>query len=206
MTAIKVMRAMTAMTANKACTITTRMARLLMLICVLLSTSACGITAPRNNEGFADLESLGMWDTDRVINVSIGPTLLHFAARFMDEDPEIRELLRSLDGVRVRIYEIDGDASRVNQRIFTMSQHLQEDGWEPVLLVREHDEEVHMLLRMGDDQIKGMIVLVSDGESEAVIVNLMGDIRPEQFGDVMVALDVDAPGVDDVQVAQIGEG
>ncbi len=147
-----------------------------------------------------------MWDTDRVINVSIGPTLLHFAARFMDEDPEIRELLRSLDGVRVRIYEINGDASRVNQRIFTMSQHLQEDGWEPVLLVREHDEEVHMLLRMGDDQIKGMIVLVSDGESEAVIVNLMGDIRPEQFGDVMVALDVDAPGVDDVQVAQIGEG
>jgi hypothetical protein len=44
------------------------------------------------------------------------------------------------------------------------------------------------------------------GESEAVIVNLMGEIRPEQFGDVMVALEVDAPGVDGVKVAQTGEG
>jgi hypothetical protein len=87
-----------------------------------------------------------------------------------------------------------------------MSEHLQEDGWEPVLLVRDKDEEVHMLLRMDKEHISGMIVLVSDGESEAVIVNLMGEIRPEQFGDVMVALEVDAPGVDNVQVEQTSEG
>ncbi len=176
------------------------------LVCVTLFISACGITAPRSNDGYADLESLGMRDTDRVLNISIGPTLLHFVARFMDDEPETRDLLRSLDGVRVRIYEIDGDASRVAQRIFRMSEHLREDGWEPVLLVRRQDEEVHMLLRMENDHISGMTVLVSDGESEAVIVNLMGKIRPEQFGDVMIALDVDAPGVDGVQVAQISEG
>jgi len=179
---------------------------LLLLVCVTFFISACGITAPRSNDGYADLESLGMRDTDRVMNISIGPALLHFAARYIDDEPETRDLLRSLDGVRIRIYEINGDASRVAQRIFSMSEHLQDDGWKPVLLVREQDEEVHMLLRMNNDHISGMIVLVSDGESEAVIVNLMGEIRPEQFGDVMVALEVDAPGVDDVQVAQTGEG
>ena len=179
---------------------------LLVLACAALFISACGITAPRNNDGYANLESLGVRDTDRVMTISIGPALMRFAARHIDDDPETRDLLHSLDGVRIRIYEIDGDASRVAQRIFSMSEHLQEDGWEPVLLVRERDEEVHMLLRMNDDQISGMIVLVSDGESEAVIVNLMGEIKPEQFGDVMVALDVGAPGVDDVQVAQTGEG
>jgi len=179
---------------------------LALLACVTLLISACGITAPRSNDGYADLESLGMRDTNRLISLSIGPTLLHFAARYMDDEPEIRDLLRSLDGVRIRIYEIDGDAGRVAQRISSMSEHLREDGWEPVLLVREQDEEVHMLLRMVNHHISGMTVLVSDGESEAVIINLMGEIRPEQFGDVMVALDVDAPGVDDVQVTQIGEG
>jgi hypothetical protein len=183
-----------------------RRAGSLVLACVTLFISACGITAPRNNDGYADLESLGMRDTDRVMNISIGPTLLHFAARYIDDEPETRDLLRSLDGVRIRIYEIDGDAGRVAQRIFTMSEHLQEDGWEPVLLVRDKDEEVHMLLRMDKEHISGMIVLVSDGESEAVIVNLMGEIRPEQFGDVMVALEVDAPGVDNVQVEQTSEG
>ena len=177
-----------------------------VLTCVTLFIGACGITAPSSNDGYADLESLGMHDTNRVISLSIGPTLLHFAARYMDDEPEIRDLLRSLDGVRIRIYEIDGDAGRVAQRIFKMSEHLQKDGWAPVLLVREQNEEVHMLLRMVNHHISGMTVLVSDGESEAVIINLMGEVRPEQFGDVMVALDVGAPGVNDIQVAQIGEG
>lgn len=172
----------------------------------ILLLSACGITAPRSSDGFADLESLGMRDTDQVVNLSIGPTLLHFAAAYIDDDPEIRDLMRSLDGVRVRVYEIDGDASRVAARIHDMSQHLQADGWESVLLVREEHEETHMLLRNSDGHISGMTVLTSDGESEAVIVNLMGEIHPEQFGGVMLALDVDAPGVESVRVAGQEEG
>jgi hypothetical protein len=32
-----------------------------------------------------------------------------------------------------------------------------------------------------------------------VVVNLMGEIQPQQFSDVMVALDVDAAGVEEVQ-------
>ena len=178
--------------------------RLLLLVAGLsvFWLSACGIMAPKSSDGFADLESLGMRDTNRVVNLSIGPTLLHFAAMYVDEEPEIRELLQSLDGVRVRVYEIDGDAGRVASRVHDMSQHLQADGWKPVLLVREENEETHMLLRTINGRITGMTVLTSDGESEAVIVNLMGEIRPEQFGEVMLALDVDAPGVETVRLAQ----
>ena len=58
-----------------------------------------------------------------------------------------------------------------------------------------------MLVRNDDGRISGMTVLVSDGNSEAVIVNLIGEIQPEQFGGVMLALDVDAPGVESVRVA-----
>ena len=122
-----------------------------------------------------------------------------FQARL--DDPETRALLSSLDGVRVRVYEIDGDAGRVAARMDRMSANLQDDGWERVVLVREQAETVHMLLRMTDGRISGMTVLVCDGDREAVVVNLMGDIRPEHFSDVMVALDVDAPGVENVQVA-----
>ena len=35
-----------------------------------------------------------------------------------------------------------------------------------------------------------------DGDTEAVVINLMGDIQPDQFGEVMVAMDVDSPGVE----------
>ncbi|MEE4216098.1 MAG: DUF4252 domain-containing protein [Xanthomonadales bacterium] len=179
-----------------------RLASLLLSAVLVVALGGCGITAPRGNAGYADLDSLGMMDTDRVISLSLGPTVLHFAARYIDDDPEVRDLLRSLDGVRVRIYEVNGDASRVAGRMQHMSSKMQEDGWQPVMLVRQEDEQVHMLMRMVDGEIRGMTVLVLDADSEAVVVNLMGEIRPEQFGDVMVALDVDAGGVDEVELAE----
>ena len=175
--------------------------RPLLVATLALSVSACGITAPRNNEGFADLESLGMNDTDQVLRLSIGPTLLRFAANQIDDEPETRELLRSLDGVRIRIYEIDGDPSQVAARMDRMSLNLQESGWEPVMLVRHGQEQAHMLLRIVNGQIRGMTVLVSDGESEAVVVNLMGEIRPDQLSSAMTALDVNAGSAVNVQVA-----
>ena len=135
---------------------------------LLAGLAACGLTAPRSSEGYADLDSLGMFDTDRVISLSIGPTLLHFAAKYVDDDPEVQDLLRSLDGVRVRIYEVDGDAQKVAGRMQRMSARLRADGWEPVMLVQREDEQAHMLMRMEGDQIRGMTVLVLDGQEKAM--------------------------------------
>ena len=76
-----------------------RSAVLVILAGLALHLGACGFTAPRNNEGFADLESLGMFDTDRVMNLSIGPMLLHFAARYIDDDPDDCDEDTNVDGV-----------------------------------------------------------------------------------------------------------
>lgn len=177
------------------------MKRFLLMILMSVSLGACGLTAPRSSAGYANLESLGMWDVDNVMTLSFGPALLRFAAIHIDDDPELKALLKSLDGVRIRIYEIDGDASRVANRISTMSRHLQEDGWEPVLSMREGKEASYMLLRVVDQRVRGMTVLVSDGDAEAVVINLMGEIKPEQFGEIMVALDADSPETEAVGLA-----
>jgi hypothetical protein len=164
-----------------------------------LLLGGCGLTAPRSSPGFADLDSLGIADTNRVLTLSIGPALLRFAARHVEDDPETKALLESLDGIRIRIYEIDGDASRVAARMDGISHKLEGSGWEPVMLVRKEREQAHMLLKLDGERVSGMTVLVSDGDEEAVVINLMGDIRPRQFGGVMTALDVDAAGAADVE-------
>lgn len=176
-----------------------RAAALLVAAVLAGALAGCGVTAPRGSDGYADLDSLGLADTDRVMTLSIGPALLRFAAAHVDDDPETRQLLRGLDGVRIRIYEIDGDAARVARRMDGMSRKLQANGWERVLLARSEGEEAHMLMKVVDRRICGMTVLVSDGESEAVVVNLMGDIQPRQFANVMTALDVDAGGAGQVR-------
>jgi hypothetical protein len=55
-----------------------------------------------------------------------------------------------------------------------------------------------MYAKYSSGTIQGLTIVSSD-ESEVVVINVMGDIEPENFGDLMSALDVhDAP---DVQIA-----
>ncbi len=199
----------------------TRLKRLsvagLMLAC-LVNLAACGLTAPRGSDGFAELDSPGVFDTDNSVTISIGPTLLRFAAAHLDDDePEAQALLKDLDGVRIRVYEIERNSSKVANRIDAMQARLLEAGWEPVMLVREENEVTHLLVKFRDDRILGLTLLAmeganaggregdgeADGESggEVVVVNLMGEIRPQNFSKVMVALDVDKQSARNVQVA-----
>lgn len=177
------------------------MTRGVAVVGLSLLLAACGLTAPRGEPGFARLDSPGVLDTDREFSISIGPTLLRFAARHIDDDPELVALLRSLDGVRIRIYEIDGDPSRVAGNMDRMQARLADDGWEPVMLVRSADERTQLLLKSSRGQICGLTLLASDGDSEAVVINLIGDIQPQYFSDVMVALDIEDGGAQDVEVA-----
>ena len=174
-------------------------ALVLVLTLTAFLISSCGITAPRSNEGYANLDSPGIGDTNRTMSLSLGKTTLRFAARFLDDEPETQALLRSLDGVRIRIYEVHGDNERVARRFEHMGKKLGNDGWQPVMLIREEGELVQMFSKSSSNSMLGLTIVSADDE-EVVVVNVMGDIQPEHFGDVMVALDVDdAP---EVQIAQ----
>lgn len=168
-----------------------RLSQLVALALMMLLLAGCGLTASRSNPGFANLDSLGMTDVDNVMTLSIGSGLLSFAARHSGDDPETQALLAGLNGVRVRIYEIDRDADQVAARMNRMGKRLQKQGWEPMAVLKEEGETVHMLIKPKHGRIAGLLVLVAD-QHEAVIVNLMGDLKPEMFTDTMVALDVDA--------------
>ena len=67
-------------------------------------------------------------------------------------------------------------------------------------------EQAHMLVKFDGNRVCGMTVLVSDGDAEAVVINLMGDIRPQQFSGVMAALEVDAAGVADIEPSAEADG
>lgn len=179
--------------------------RLILFAAVLCASTlvlpACGLTAPQRNEGYADLDSMGLLDTDNTLTISIGPALLRFAAAHIDDDPETKALLKDLDGVRIRIYEIERNSHKVAARINGMQKKLQSKGWEPVMLVRDEGEETHMLVKFREERILGLTLLTMDEDSEVVVINLMGEIRPQSFSNVMVALDVDNDNARKVQVA-----
>lgn len=164
---------------------------ILSIAALLLALQGCGITAPHSNAGYADIDGLSWRDVDTVMTLSFGPAALGLAAFAVDDDPATQALLEGLQGVRVKIYEIEGDPEKVASDLTHMSMNLREDGWEPVVRVVEDGEATHVLLRMQGDEIAGLTVLTSDS-LEAVLVNVMGNLHPELFEEAMVALEIPA--------------
>ena len=158
--------------------------RVIATLALALSLLGCGVTASSNNAGYADLDSLGFKDVDTTMSLSLGSSILHFASSNMEDDPETRILLRNLDGVRVKTYDIVGDGARVLDRIDKMSQKLQKQGWEPVITVREEGERTVLLMKTRGQRIVGLTVINCDAV-EAVVVNVMGDLRPEMFAETI---------------------
>ncbi|WP_170287419.1 DUF4252 domain-containing protein [Halioglobus maricola] len=165
------------------------------LLLLMAALTGCGVTAPHRNAGFADLDGLSMWDVDATVSLSIGPTLLHLASHSIEDDPQARALMRQLDGVRVKAYEIEDDPLAVAEDLGEINARLNADGWQQVILVREEGETTYVLMKMVDDKIAGLTVLTAD-KSEVVFVNVMGELQPEMLADTMAALDVPAPPVD----------
>ena len=168
--------------------------RSVLVLAASLPLAACGITGNfRNDPGYADFGSQQS-GAERDIGLSLGPLPLGMARMFMDDDPEIGLLLKDLRAARVYIYTVD-DGERVAQRIEATESDLIADGWFPIVTVSEDGERVEVLTHANRrGELRGMAVIVQDAE-ELVLVNLIGNIHPEQFDSYMAGLDVHAPSI-----------
>ena len=172
------------------------MPRMAYLLIACLYLGGCGMTAPHRDAGFADVETPNWRHTDQTMNLSIGPTLLSIAAVMIEDDPKAQEIMRSLDGVRVKVYEVEpGHESDVKEALDHMRQSLLSQAWEPVILVEEQGESTYLLVKMDGDQIHGITVLNTDGV-EAVFVNVMGNLQPEMFNQTVAALELPTPAIE----------
>jgi hypothetical protein len=165
----------------------------LVAVCALLAN--CVFGGLRGNPGYASFGSPGMVDTDRELAVSVGPLPLKLARFVTRGDPEISAILQGVKAVRVFTYDVDGDAERVQARMEDVRARLVEKGWDQVVAVRDDGELVAALVKMGKPgAIRGMAVVVQDDE-ELVLVNVIGDIRPESFSAIVSELDLDLPSM-----------
>jgi len=59
-----------------------------------------------------------------------------------------------------------------------------------VVTVNSADEQVRVFMKLNDDSVEGITVMALQ-EDEAVFVNVIGNIRPEELQRVMDNFDVD---------------
>jgi beta-lactamase superfamily II metal-dependent hydrolase len=118
------------------------------------------------------------------VEVRINRNLIAMAARLAEhQEPEAAELLRGLQSVHVSVVSLD-DSNREATlgRIASVRAQLDTGGWDRVATVKQGQEDVQVFLKTrGEEAIEGVVVTVIERGQEAILVNVVGDLRPEKI-------------------------
>ncbi|NNK37861.1 MAG: DUF4252 domain-containing protein, partial [Xanthomonadales bacterium] len=77
-----------------------------------------------------------------------------------------------------------------------ISAQLSDRGWESVVTVNSEDEQVRIFMMISDDRVEGITVMAVE-PTEAVFVNVIGNINPAELERVMDNFEVDINGSPD---------
>jgi len=122
-----------------------------------------------------------------VTEVTLGKSMLTFAAKFMNgddkDDAATRQLIEGLDGIYVRDYEFDKPGQYSPEEIENLRKAFETPEWTPI--VRERDrksgETTDVMMKMVDGKSLGMFVLSAEPK-ELAIVLILGPIRMDELG------------------------
>ncbi|HYE59009.1 MAG TPA: DUF4252 domain-containing protein [Rhodothermales bacterium] len=173
------------------------MKRLSLLLLLLLGVAAPAALAQPTLErdpGYVDVEALTQGITEEpTVEVDVRGALLRLVvASARSDDPELASMLSRLRAIQVRVYKLNSrDRSVVAGRTAEFARRLRSQGWEPFVRVRDEDSRVDMMVRTNGDRITGLVALVVGDDEEAVFLNIVGEVDPEQVGRIGRRFNVD---------------
>jgi hypothetical protein len=140
--------------------------------------------------GYVDFGELNSTFGEPTVQISIGASLLSLVGTLSaQEDPEAAELFKKLNGVRVNVFETEAMADGAVDLVKDISGKLSESGWESVVTVNSADEQVRVFMKLNGETVDGITVMAVE-ESEAVFVNVIGNINPAELERVMKNFDI----------------
>ena len=128
------------------------------------------------------------------VEVKLPSNLISLAARIVEkEEPEVAQLLNGLKLVRVNVIGLDEEnGAEIQKRIKRIRSELDGKAWERIVTAQEKDQDVSIYVKMNSkDAIEGFVALVNEGNRQAVFVNIVGEIKPEQVAMIGEKLHLD---------------
>lgn len=171
----------------------------ILTLCVTVMISLPAIAqedALKDFPGYVDFGQLTAVFGEPSVQISVGESLLGLVGSLSaSEDPEAAELFKRLNGVRVNVFETEAMVDGAIGLVKDVSARLVDLGWESVVTVNSADEQVRIFMMIKDNSVHGITVMAVE-ETEAVFVNVIGSIDPEELGKVMENFDIDIDGAD----------
>ncbi|MFC3093841.1 DUF4252 domain-containing protein [Alteromonas sediminis] len=167
----------------------------LAFISLSLSVAAQATTDDITLErGYVEFTSLEADYGEPKVMINLNKTMLTFVSKLNASDPETSELISKLKAVRVNVYDIEGSVQPAMDLITKVSNDIAGKNWMPIVSVNEEKERVRIFTKVTDDVMDGLVVMVVDdsagAEREAVFINIVGEIDPEQLNKVTGSLNI----------------
>jgi len=167
---------------------------LILATLLLVLTAAAGRAQKLTDQpGYVPVEQLDLFPRDKLsVEINIEGALMSLiAAGARSEDPEFSSVIAGLKAITVRAVPLkDVDEASVRGKIGRTIRWLEDRGWKSTLRVRDEGEEVYIYLKETDGKIAGLTLLTFDPGDEAVVINIVGRIDPEQIGRLSQRLDI----------------
>jgi len=169
-----------------------RLNKLFMCLAVILAVAvfAVGDTKAEKKDytkhpGYVEFDATAIFgDKEPQVEVYLSQPMLKLVGEFAkNEDEDLQNLLGNLMLIRVQVYGADReDIDKFISQSSGTVKSLKKKGWERVIRVREDDENVSVHLKPSSnyEYLEGIVVIAAEyDEEEAIFVNIVGDIRPE---------------------------
>jgi hypothetical protein len=118
------------------------------------------------------------------VEVNVTSSIISLAAHFLEKnEPEIAKVLNGLQLVHVNVIGVnDENKEDLENKAQKIRKQLDGHGWERVVMAQQQEQHVAVYLKTENkDTVQGIVVTVMDGGKQAVFVNVVGNIKPEQL-------------------------
>lgn len=163
---------------------------LFLLLMLTPTTYAKDISEERGYVSFDNLES--QYGEPKVM-INLNQSMLGFVSKLNVADEETSSLISKLKAVRVQIYNMGKDDQPALDLMAKVTKNIKGKNWMPIVSINEDHEKVRIFTKLTDDIMDGLVVMIINDEhksKEAVFINIIGEIDPEQINKVTDALDI----------------
>ena len=157
-------------------------------LAVLSAFASIGVGADNPPAGYVDF---GKFEPPasggEFVEVHIKSNLIAMAARLVEKsEPDIADLIRGLQLIRVNVIGLDdANRSEMEKRVKKIRSELDDRGWERIVTAQKKDEDVSVYLKTrGADAVEGVVITVIEGNREAVLINIVGNIKPDKIAEI----------------------
>lgn len=127
-------------------------------------------------------------DDERFTVVYISPKMFSMVAKMdiEDMDPEVKDIISDLEGLRILTTEFNTN-SLYNEAMKTIDMN----EYELLMKVRDGEENVHFLVKEGEnDEIRELLLLVG-GNDQFVLLSFVGNIDLSKISKLANSMDID---------------